>query len=250
MTIKSGLKQAINNNFILSVVGFVLVIYISSFESILEALRNNELLMNGFHAEFILKALTSDAIILIVPIVCSIPFASSFIDEIKSGFIKPYLHRTNVGSYIAGKILGCILSGGLVLIFGILAAYLISYLVFTPFEKALLREETPQPYLAEILKYALLFFVSGAFWSLVGMTFAAFTNSKYMAYASPFIIYYILIILNERYFKVYTVYPKEWLNPSQFWVLGNTGVIILLLELILIVSVCFSSVAKRRIADV
>ena len=37
----------------------------------------------------------------------------------------------------------------------------------------------------ELMGKVLLFFCSGAFWSLVGLTFATLTSSKYMAYASP-----------------------------------------------------------------
>jgi hypothetical protein len=85
----------------------------------------------------------------------------------------------------------------------------------------------------------------------VGFTFAALTQSKYMAYASPFILYYVLIILHERYFEnFYVLYPKEWLFPSNAWVLGGFGVIILLTILSAILSLCFTIIAKRRLANV
>ena len=75
--------------------------------------------------------------------------------------------------------------------------------------------------------------------------------SKYMAYASPFILYYVLIILNERYFEnLYVLYPKEWLFPSDAWVMGGFGVILLLVELTAIVSLAFAITAKRRLSNV
>jgi hypothetical protein len=94
-------------------------------------------------------------------------------------------------------------------------------------------------------------FLSGAFWSLVGFTMSALTMNRYMAYASPFILYYVLIILHERYFdKLYVLYPKEWLFPSDAWVMGSFGVILLLAELTAAISLAFAVTARRRLASV
>jgi hypothetical protein len=72
-----------------------------------------------------------------------------------------------------------------------------------------------------------------------------------MAYASPFILYYVLIILNERYFpSLYALYPREWLFPSDAWVLGSFGATLLLMGLISITCVGFSVVAQRRLYHV
>jgi hypothetical protein len=118
-------------------------------------------------------------------------------------------------------------------------------------ELALAKNETAKPYFAELLTIAATLFLSGAFWSLLGFTFAAFTMSKYMAYASPFIMYYVLIILHERYFgELYVFYPKEWLFPTEGWMLGNFGVILLLAELTAVVCLAFTIIAKRRLGNV
>ena len=85
-----------------------------------------------------------------------------------------------------------------------------------------------------------MFFASGAFWSLTGMTFAALTDSKYMAYASPFVLFYLLIILYERYFdKLFVLYPREWLSPSPRWVFGKIGVAVLLTEFSVLMALAF-----------
>ncbi|MDD5017049.1 MAG: hypothetical protein PHO15_02980 [Eubacteriales bacterium] len=229
----------------------VLVIALSSLENIISATRNTGPLMNGFHAQFMITALSSDWVTLAIPIVCALPFTTAFVDDVKSGFIKQYLHRTSIKQYIRAKLFACGLSGGLVLFFGIVIAYALSALVFTPMELALGEGETAQPYFAQLLMVSATLFFSGAFWSLVGFAFSAATMSKYMAYASPFILYYVLIILNERYFEnLYVLYPKEWLFPSDVWVLGSLGVILLLAELTAIISLAFAVTAKRRLANV
>ncbi len=251
-TTSSDIKRALTGKgFIAGVVGLILAIAFSSLGDIITAARSTSPLPNGYHAQLIINALSTDWVTMAIPIVCSLPFTTAFVDDVKSGYIKLYLHRSCRKQYIKSKIIACGLSGGLVLLVGILAAYFISYLVFTPMEYALMEEQIAQPYLAQLLLIAAVLFFSGAFWSLAGFTFASATGSKYMAYASPFIIYYILIILHERYLgSLYVFYPKQWLFPSEAWPLGSFGVIILLLELTALVSLLFAVVAKRRLNNV
>lgn len=246
----SDIRRAVTGRgFIVTVIGTVLVIFLSSLESIIGIVQNGDSLQNGYHAQFIFDALISDAMTLALPILCALPFTTAFVDDIKSGYIKAHLHRCGVNQYIMSKFIACALSGGLVLLLGILMSYGISTLVFRPMELALAAGEYVQPYFAQLIIKAATLFFSGAFWSLVGFTFAAATMSKYMAYASPFILYYVLIILHERYFEsLYVLYPKEWLSPSDSWVLGGFGVIILLLILSTVMCLCFTIIAKRRLA--
>ena len=248
----SDIKRALTGRgFTVGVIGIVLIIFLSSTESIIGAFRADALQANGFHATLVLSALSADGMTLALPILCTLPYTASFVDDLKSGFVKQYLPRTTVKDYIFGKLAACALSGGLTLVAGILLAYGISALAFTPMEAVPTEGEIAQPYFAELLTRSLLFFCSGAFWSVLGMTLATITNSKYMAYASPFILYYVLIIINERYFNaLYVLYPKEWLNPSEFWVMGIFGVILLLLELSFIVSLAFGFAAGRRIRQI
>ncbi|MEG1884403.1 MAG: hypothetical protein RR224_11905, partial [Clostridia bacterium] len=210
----TSIKRSIQNRGGLAVItGAMLIIMISSINSIFEALISPNLLPNGFHATLISTALSSDAVTLALPILCALPYTTSFVDDVKSGFIKEYLPRTNVRSYLISKIVACAVSGGAVLAIGVAFAYAMSALTFTPMEAALKPGEMPVNYLAQIIGKVAISLFSGAFWSVLGMTFAALTNSRYMAYASPFVLYYILIILHERYFpNFFVLYPKEWLN--------------------------------------
>lgn len=250
--VASDIQRALSGmGFLAGMAGMVLVIILSSMESIINLVRNPTPLQNGYHAQFVMDALSSDWATLALPILCALPFTTAFVDDIKSGFIKQYLHRSGTAAYIRGKLVACGLSGGLALFAGVLLAYELAALVFTPMELALGPEETAQPYFAEFLMKSAALFFSGTFWSLAGFTFAALTMNKYMAYASPFILYYVLIILHERYFEnLYVLYPREWLFPSEAWILGSFGVILLLTELTIILCLVFSIVARRRLANV
>ena len=215
----SPLSQAIfSRGFIISAAGTALVLLLSSVQGILAGFRAEELLSPGFHSDLIMGALSSEAMALALPILAALPYTASFIDDVKSGFIKEYLPRTTVPRYIAGKAVGCAVSGGLTLALGIFIAYGFAALMFLPMEAYPKAGETVPNYFGNLMETALMFFffASGAFWSLTGMTFAALTDSKYMAYASPFVLFYLLIILYERYLdKLFVLYPREWCQESH-----------------------------------
>lgn len=243
------MKQALSGKaFLLGIAGVIAILFLSSVQDMVTAFRSANLLAGGFHHSLIMKSLSSDGMTLALPIFAALPFTSSMVDDVKCGFIKEYLPRTTVNGYIAGKIAACILSGGLVFVFGILSAYGIAALIFTPLEAAG-AELTGN--IGELLGQILLFFASGGFWAMIGMLFATLTESKYMAYASPFVFYYVLIILYERYFdSFYVFYPKEWISPSERWMFGNTGVILFVSELTAIAALCFGITARRRLSRI
>ena len=251
-SIIAALKQALSGKaFILGVVGvFFLLLAVSMEDMFLLFRTENRFIESGYHHRLIMQALSSDGMTMALPIFAAVPYTSSMVDDMKSGFIKEYLPRTTVRGYIAGKVTACALSGGLVLVIGILASYIAAAIFFTPMEAATDASIGAQfsACLRELLEKELLFFSSGAFWSIAGMLFAVLTGSRYMAYASPFVIYYVLIILHERYFKaMHLLYPKEWTAPSEYWMFGNMGVILFVAELIIIAALCLYMAAKRRL---
>lgn len=249
-TITSNLKQAFfSPAALLSVLGTVIVLTMGTFEVILDGIRSlpRGLLAYGWHQPLLQTACTSDVLLLALPILCTLPYTASYLDELRSGFIKESLPRSGFRPYIMGKLLSCVLSGGLCLVVGAALFRLLALILFSPLEMALPEGTTPDPWLIPMLECFILLFVDGGFWSLVGMTMAAITGSKYMAYASPFIFYYVLVILYERYFKrLYIFNPKEWMNPLD-WTGGIWGVVILLAELTLFFGILFYITAERRL---
>ena len=245
-------EQAINNrSFIVASVAMTLAILLSATEGILSAFRSEALLINGFHATLVFQTLSSNAVTLALPILCTLPYTTSFVDDVKSGFIKEYLPRTNIKSYLTSKIIACAASGGAVLAIGVAFAYAMSALTFMPMEAALKPGEASINYLSQIVGKVAISMFSGALWSVLGMTFAAMTNSRFMAYASPFVVYYVLIILHERYFPdFFVLYPKEWLNPQSKWMFGDWGVVLLVMELLILASILFYLVGRKRLESI
>lgn len=241
--IRTNLNQALGGRgFLLAALGTVLALVSANFEMLLTVFRSGGGPMEmSFFLMFLREALSSDTMALVLPIVAAMPFTASYFDDLHSGFIKAYLPRAGFRSYIAGKLIACALSGGLGCVAGILGFSALSVLVFLPRVSVLGAGLVPE--IGWIIKSNMLLFFAGAFWALVGMTAAAMTRSKHMAYAAPFIFFYVLVILSERYFKgAVFLSPKAWMRPDA----GIRGVG-LLLGLSVPVSLGFVSCAGRRL---
>lgn len=248
-TLIVSVKQALcGSGFISGVSGMIAVVFISSFDGLIAAFRARAPLESGYCMRLMISAFQSDAFSFALPILCALPFTAAFVDDIKSGFIKARLPRATVISYIRSNGIACAVSGGLCAALGLLAACGVVAFIILPLEA---RGANNDILFLEFMNGVLLCFLSGALWAMVGATFAALTLSKYMAYASPFVTYYALIILCERYFNgLYALYPRQWLAPSAAWAFGGAGVISLLVVLILVLIMCFSLAAKRRLARI
>ena len=112
----AALRQAFcGYGFAAGVLGTAAVLLAASFEGVLEAYRAGELAPGGPRGRAFDPAVSSDAMALSLPLLCTLPYTASFLDDVKSGFIKAYLPRTSVSRYIAGKAAACALSGGMAL---------------------------------------------------------------------------------------------------------------------------------------
>lgn len=174
----------------------------------------------------------SDLYYISVPVLCTFPYSTAWLCDYQSGYIKPYIQRSGVSSYIIGKILSCGISGGLLETAGCFIFYIIK------------KEEG--------LKGGwLLIFMSGMLWSVFAAMLAAISQSRYIAFGGSFVIYYILVMMHERYFKkLYCLYPYEWLSPEHTWVFGEQGVVILTMLLTVILIFIYYEVLRRCIENV
>jgi hypothetical protein len=196
-----------SRGFIAGIAGAVLILALACIGDIIEATRaaaelNSETpIPLDFHIELMRTALKSDAFMMAFPIICALPFTTAFVDDMKNGFIKQFLSRTSRRQYITGKLIACGFSGGLAVFIGIMLGFTGLSFMF----------EYEQLYLGEIIEKAYTFFFYGMFWSLVGFVLSAFTMNRFIAFVSPFILYYVLIILYERYFPtMHLLNPNGW----------------------------------------
>lgn len=248
---KTDIKRALSSwGFITGIAGTVITIVISAAGQIISLMVNGvgQGLYHGFHDQIFIDALYSDVVLLFVPILCALPYTSAFVDDYKSGYTKFYLPRSGIMPYLKGKVTATAISGGLVLFIGIMTTYIVSVLVFTPMEIVPQEDMLMRSMFPYILGSACIYFLFGSLWSLIGALLASITMSRYIAYASPFILYYVLVILNERYIKnLYVLNPQIWLTEGSMWPGGNWGLALFLIELIIVIAIGLGISIGRRV---
>lgn len=174
----------------------------------------------------------SDLFRMIVPVVCTLPYTVTWLKEYEYGFVKSCLPRTSIISYIMGKFLACGISGGLLEILGVGIYNVWKW-----------KEPLDCSYL--------LLFLNGFLWAEIAAVLAAWSRNRYLAYGGSFVIYYLLVILHERYFQgLYCLYPYEWFQPEHTWVFGVQGVILLLIGIISILGCIYYVILRRCLEHV
>lgn len=241
----TALRKKNTMRFILGIGGTMLVLFVSSIDSFLGLFSTTTLVESGYHFSVLTEAMLSNSFSSFLPIFSVIPFSGNYTDEVKTQFSRFLVQRTSYSSYLLDHLISCFILGGTSILCGILLMCFFCTLICTPIERASVNEVSQLP---NFFEHCFLAFVSGGFWALLGMTMSTVMESKYIAYASPFVVYYLLVILYERYFpNAYLIYPREWLNPSPNWPLGIWGVAILLLELTALLGLVFYRRGKRRL---
>ena len=248
----SGLRQASRGGgFWLGAALVPLLVFVSQADVLAEAFRQPEGQAAGFALQFLMDGLEGDSLAFFLPLIAALPAAASFLDDWKTGYIKAILPRCRRGGYLWGKALSGAVSGGLALLLGLLLTAGACLLRLLPWEREPLDPDSLRAMVRQLLSLGLLLSLSGALWAAFGMGFSAVTGSRYVAYLSPFIGYYLLVILYERYFpSLYLLYPREWLSPGEGWPLGAWGAALWLGELLALSMALFVGAAGRRLANV
>ena len=111
----ADVKRAVfSRSFLLAALGMAACLSVGAFQSLWRLFRMEwpEALF-GYHEDLFLQCLGGELVLFAVPILAAVPYTAAFVEDVKSGYLKPYLTRTTVDSYIWGKSLGAALSGGL-----------------------------------------------------------------------------------------------------------------------------------------
>lgn len=242
--ILTALRQTINIRTLLGIIATIILVFLSSTETLLRLFPVTSLQSYGYHTSFVQNAIFSDTLAASIPILAVLPFAACNIDDIKSKFVRFILIRTNYVTYLVSHILVCFFSGGYVVVIGAMLAWGVSALLFRPIEETagISLELTTL-----FLRTCELLFLNGGLWAIFGMTMSTIMESKYIAYASPFVMYYLLIILHERYLQsVWILSPKNWFNP-EIWPYGIGCAVGFILELAILLGWVSYFRWKRRL---
>lgn len=216
-------------------------------DSAVHTYRDGELLKKSFHIKILVDGIRSNTVHSFLPILAVLPCSGIYVDDLKSRFDRFILIRSSCYTYIASRIIVAFLAGGLAILFGVLLAWGTIAAVLAPVEQVI--EGVENVSTDEVFDLCILLFINGGFWSITGMALSSLMESKYISYASPFVIYYLLVILYERYLPdAVLLYPLNWTNPDV-WPFGALGAVIFLLKLTTICGIVFIMRARKRMRE-
>lgn len=245
--ISSGFRQGAAKRMVPSILLTCLVIGVNFVDPVVRVFRDSGYLYQGFTVETMTAGLKSYALAAFLPVLAVLPFGGSFVDDVKSKFARFFLIRTGYGTYAVSRVIVGFLAGGLAVLIGALTTWGTMAVVCQPMEQAIAGLVPPDG--TELTERCVLLFLNAGMWSVVGLTMSTFMESKYIAYASPFVVYYLLVILCQRYLTdVFLLYPGNWLSPDV-WPLGIWGAVIFLVELTVIFAIVFVIRAVRRMRN-
>lgn len=243
--INAGLRQISILRFAIGSFGIILMLVLSSAETLLRFIPITTPIPQHYHWTLLENALRSDTVSPFIPILAALPFSACYIDDLKNKFARYFVIRCGNGTYIISRVCVCFLSGGLAIVTGILITAVLAAIVFVPLEQECIGSSFNA--MQNFGKFLLLYFITGGFWAVVGMAMSTIMESKYISYATPFVLYYLLVILYERYVSdLFIIYPKTWTDPAV-WPFGCWGAAIFLLEITLIFAALFAFRAGKRL---
>lgn len=238
------LRRGINLRFWITALASLGLIFSTYVQQILKMLQQSSQFDQGFHNILISRALSSDVLSSFLPVLATISFSAGYLEDVKSKASCFFLVRGSYSGYLIGHWLACWGCGSGAPLLGVASAWLLTTIVFAPLERVV---EIPQELGVYVIEQLILLSLCGGLWAVLGMAMSTIMESKYIAYISPFIVYYLLVILYERYFPdAWLLYPKNWLNP-EIWPYGVGSAAVFLLELTLFAGILFCFRGRRRL---
>lgn len=240
----SFVQQIPAERVIIVMVAITVLLIVSSFDFWVNWARIGTPTPDGYHVTLFVQSIRSEVFGSFIPILAAVLASANYVEIIKNKVTAFILIRSNYYSFLFSILGLCFLLGGGVLLGGAIISYGGVALLLSPAEVIEKAQVVPYTNLWQTLW---LLFLNGGFWASVGMTTSAFIESKYVAYLAPFVSYYLLVILCERYLPdVFLLNPRNWLSPDV-WPYGILGGTTFLLELTVLCDAVFVIRAERRL---
>lgn len=230
---------------------FTGIAFVIGLDSLVRILDQAQELDVGWILDYVTGTLQQEGIQFVVPVFSALPFSAGFVEEWKTGMVKNVVGRVEKREYLCSKAVTAACVGGTTLVIGVLCYLFFSLLLFGKLETQGLDQNSIQELLMQYIALLVRYFLNGALWAVLGMLLSTWLDHQLMAWLSPFLIYYLLIIFYERYFSwLHILYPREWIAPKQQWPLEQWSICLWLLFLTGIVGYLFYKVGERVLQNV
>ena len=190
------------------------------------------------------QGMHSEIFIFLLPVACTLPASASYLEDLQNGILMYIMPRTSRKRYDFSKVVNCGLYGGLAAACSLLLLLVVNVIRYPLNNMQFMQwKNMGMSYHMALLENILILCLNGMLYALTGGLVGAITANRYMAYAAPFIFYYVVSTLAEAYLKNrWMLSPKEWMIPQQT---GAVETIIFLIVLIIVTGTGYYFKIKR-----
>ena len=191
------------------------------------------------------RGMNSEIFTFLLPMACTLPVSASYLEDLQNGMLMYIIPRTSRKRYSWSKIVNCGIYGGVTVMCALLLILLLSAIRYPVNNMQLMQLKSfGISYHLVLLENLLILCMNGVLYALAGGLAGAITANRYMAYAAPFIFYYVVSTLTEAYLKNYWMFnPKEWMRSQQA---GGREMMIILVVLIIVTGTGYYFAIERR----
>ena len=183
-------------------------------------------LETGSFLIFFSASLDTKTILFLIPAASVLPMGATYVREFSSGFLKLYLVRISRMEYVKRKIIEIYAGGFLVFFLSGIVWFCLCFLFLYPLE---FTGNITWNMVCKALSLLLRISLIGGITAELSGIFGTLFQNYYMSYGLPFVSFYMLIILKERFLKeLYALYPAEWIKCEQDWGADKIGIWIFL----------------------
>lgn len=198
----------------------------------------------GWYTAF-LFCVTSTNGLLFVPLMTPFAAGADAQTELESRYYLFSFSRTGKRRYLIGKAAALFFSGGLMVGISMIFFLLFGAAGFRQVSFLNDGEISLGVFVWEMILHVMRGFFNGAFWALTGGFASVITKNRYMACTVPFVLYYVLSVFQERYYRnLPFLNPRYWATTVYY---SNPICIGILLALCFIVTIFFVILMKRRV---
>lgn len=183
--------------------------------------------------------------LLFVPVLIPLAAGAMAEEELKSRFALFSCGRVGIKRYIMGKWAAAATAGGLEVVLAMCGVFVVCMIRLKNIggmdSATMAGMETAGVVMGNLIRG----FLYGALWSVVGSLFAVLTRNAYLSYGVPFILYYVLTVFQERYYRSLFFLSPRYLEAPVYY--SNVLCILFLSVLHIGMGMFFVAAVRRRI---
>lgn len=178
---------------------------------IYQGAREQQGIARGFWMQAVISILQKKETVVFVSSMSGIIYAASCMEDFQSKFYKFYLARMDVESYMKGKIIGNLVGVTAVICVAAVLWILAIYLLYEPMETGKIENQRVIEAWQKIVNILITYCGGCLVLSSMAMFFSLTVESVYIAYLTPFVAFFVIYIINQRFLnEIYYLNPYNW----------------------------------------